>query len=88
MNKYHNKNCCKSIYREALKADMKLNKEQSMTHTQKSMERFEQNIRSLWFLSNRVDEILEILLLNTVSGRKVRKRPLLTLVSCFYFIKY
>lgn len=61
------------VYIEVLKADMKLNKEKSTTHTQKSMERFEQNTRSLWSLSNRVDELLEILLLNTISDRKVRK---------------
>lgn len=40
-----------SIYVEVLKADMKLNKEKSTTHTQKSREIFEQNTRSLWSLS-------------------------------------
>lgn len=62
-----------SAYIEVQKADVKLNKEKSITHTQKSMEIFEPNTRSLWSLSNRVDEILEILLLNTISDRNVRK---------------
>lgn len=73
-----------SLYREVLKAGMKLNKEKATTHTQKNMERFEQNTRSFWSLSNRVDEILEILLLNTISDRKVRKEHHYLPVSSFF----
>lgn len=36
-----------SAYIEVQKADVKLNKEKSITHTQKSMEIFEPNTRSL-----------------------------------------
>lgn len=40
-----------SVDIEVLKADMKFNKEISAIHTQRSMERFEQNPRGLWSLS-------------------------------------
>lgn len=60
-----------SVYIEVLKADMKLNKEKSPTHPKEYREIWIESKKFVVFI--RVDGLLEIWLLNTISDRKVRK---------------